>query len=49
MIDTIPQVSSPRYTGPLRDIPQTISIIPRAVIEQQGALPCAMCFATFLA
>ena len=30
-------VSSPRYTAPARDIPQTITIIPRAVIEAQGA------------
>ncbi len=28
---------SPRYTEPLRDIPQTITVIPRTVIEQQGA------------
>ena len=30
-------LASPRYTEPLRDIPQTISIIPKEVIEQQGA------------
>ena len=30
-------VSSPKYTEPLRDIPQTISVIPKEVIEQQGA------------
>ena len=30
-------VSSPRYTAPLRDMPQTIAVIPRAVIEEQGA------------
>lgn len=29
--------SSPRYTEPLVDIPQTINIIPRQVIEQQSA------------
>ncbi len=29
--------SSPKYTEPLRDIPQTISIIPKSVIEEQGA------------
>jgi catecholate siderophore receptor len=29
--------SSPRYTEPLRDIPQTITVIPRAVIEEQNA------------
>ena len=32
-----PTVSSPKYTVPLRDIPQTIAIIPRAVMEEQGA------------
>jgi len=32
-----PTVSSPRYTAPLRDIPQTIAVIPKAVIESQGA------------
>ncbi len=31
------QPSSPKYRAPLRDIPQTISIIPKSVIEQQGA------------
>jgi len=30
-------VSSPKYTEPLRDIPQTITVIPRTVIEAQGA------------
>lgn len=30
-------VSSPKYTEPLRDIPQTITVIPKAIIEQQGA------------
>jgi catecholate siderophore receptor len=29
--------SSPKYTEPLRDIPQTITVIPKAVIEEQGA------------
>ncbi len=29
-------VSSPKYTAPLREIPQTIEVIPRAVIEEQG-------------
>ncbi|MBO0719798.1 MAG: TonB-dependent siderophore receptor [Blastocatellia bacterium] len=29
--------SSPKYTEPLRDTPQTINVIPRAVIEEQGA------------
>jgi catecholate siderophore receptor len=30
-------MSSPKYAGPLRDIPQTISVIPKALIEEQGA------------
>lgn len=30
-------VASPKYTEPLVDIPQTITIIPKDVIEQQGA------------
>lgn len=30
-------VQSPRYTEPLRDIPQTITVVPRAVMEQQNA------------
>ena len=30
-------VSSPRYTAPVRDVPQTIAVIPRATIEEQGA------------
>ncbi|HEY6399762.1 MAG TPA: TonB-dependent receptor plug domain-containing protein, partial [Blastocatellia bacterium] len=29
--------SSPKYTEPLRDTPQTITIIPKSVIEEQGA------------
>jgi catecholate siderophore receptor len=29
--------SSPKYTEPLRDTPQTITVIPRTVIEEQGA------------
>lgn len=33
----LPETANPRYTSPLRDLPQTITIIPRAVIEQQGA------------
>ncbi len=32
-----PGVESPKYVAPLRDIPQTIAIVPRAVIEAQGA------------
>jgi catecholate siderophore receptor len=29
--------SSPKYTQPLVDLPQTIAVIPKAVIEEQGA------------
>ena len=32
-----PAVSSPKYLVPLRDVPQTIAVIPREVIEEQGA------------
>lgn len=31
------RLSSPKYTEPLRNTPQTITIIPKEVIEQQGA------------
>jgi catecholate siderophore receptor len=30
-------VSSPKYTEPLRDIPQTITVIPKEMFQQQGA------------
>lgn len=30
-------VSTPKYTKPLIDIPQTINVIPKAVIEERGA------------
>ena len=30
-------LASPKYTEPLRDIPQTITVIPQSVIHQQGA------------
>ncbi|MGH9948262.1 MAG: TonB-dependent receptor domain-containing protein, partial [Pyrinomonadaceae bacterium] len=30
-------IASPKYDGPLRNIPQTISVISKEVIEQQGA------------
>ena len=33
----VAQPSSPRYSAPLRDVPQTIEIIPREVMEAQGA------------
>lgn len=36
VVDRSP-VTSPRYTEPLRNIPQTITVIPRQIIEQQGA------------
>ncbi len=29
-------IASPRYNAPLRDIPQTIEVIPRAAMESQG-------------
>lgn len=32
-----PTVASPKFTQPVRDIPQTISIIPKEVIQSQGA------------
>jgi catecholate siderophore receptor len=35
--DNVSPVSSPKYTEPLRDIPQTITVIPSKVIEEQGA------------
>lgn len=34
-------VPSPKFTAPLIDTPQTISVIPRAVYEQQGAASLA--------
>ena len=33
-----PTPASPRYSEPLRDIPQTITVIPSSVIQQQGAV-----------
>ena len=32
-----PAVTSPKFTAPLRDIPQTITVVPASVIEAQGA------------
>ncbi|HWM89631.1 MAG TPA: TonB-dependent siderophore receptor [Thermoanaerobaculia bacterium] len=32
-----PSPSSPKYLEPLRDIPQTLTVIPQALIEEQGA------------
>ena len=34
---TLVAPASPKYTEPLRDIPQTITVVPHAVIEQQNA------------
>jgi catecholate siderophore receptor len=31
------KLASPKYTEPLRDVPQTVTVIPQAVIEEQGA------------
>jgi catecholate siderophore receptor len=33
----ISNLSTPKLTEPLRDIPQTITVIPRAVMDEQGA------------
>ncbi|MPY87841.1 MAG: TonB-dependent siderophore receptor [Luteitalea sp.] len=33
----LPRTASPKYTEPLRDVPQTITVIPEAVFEAQGA------------
>ncbi len=33
-----PQLSSPKFTEPVRDTPQTIAVIPREVYAQQGAM-----------
>ena len=35
--DEGPAMTSPKFTEPLRDIPQTITIVPASVIEAQGA------------
>ncbi len=35
--DDLQQISSPKYTSPILDVPQTINIIPHEVIEQQAA------------
>lgn len=32
-----PNPSSPKYTEPLRDIPQTLTVVPQTVFEEQGA------------
>lgn len=38
-VDVVSQAapSSPKYLEPLRDIPQTLTVIPQGMIEQQGA------------
>jgi catecholate siderophore receptor len=30
-------LSSPKYTEPLRNVPQTVTVVPQAVIQEQGA------------
>lgn len=32
------KLSSPKYTQPLRDTPQSITVVPKAVIEQRNAM-----------
>ncbi|MGE0447219.1 MAG: TonB-dependent siderophore receptor [Vicinamibacterales bacterium] len=32
-----PDVNSPKFTQPLRDVPQTITVVPSSVIQAQGA------------
>lgn len=34
----LPTVQSPKYSVPLRDIAQTVALVPRDVIEEQGAV-----------
>jgi outer membrane receptor for monomeric catechols len=36
-------ISSPLYTEPLRDVPQSVTVVPQAVIKEQNATSCAMC------
>ena len=43
---SVTTVDSPKLTEPLRDIPETITVIPRAVIEEQGATTFAKCCET---
>ncbi len=33
---SVEQVTSPKYTEPLRDTPQSISVVPREILQQQG-------------
>ena len=37
VVDENSTLSSPKYTEPLRDIPQTITVIDKETIEEQGA------------
>lgn len=32
----VDSIQSPKYSGPLQDIPQTIAVVPETVIEEQG-------------
>lgn len=32
------ELASPKYTAPLRDLPQTVSVVPQQVMAQQGAV-----------
>jgi catecholate siderophore receptor len=36
-VESDSRVTSPKYTQPLRDTPQTVVVIPRAVFQEQGA------------
>lgn len=36
-IYNVQRLQSAKYTEPLRDVPQTITVIPRAIIEERGA------------
>ena len=33
----VQRLQSPKFTEPLRDVPQTITVIPKTVIEDRGA------------
>jgi catecholate siderophore receptor len=33
----LPRPASPKYTEPLRDVPQTLTLVPQAVIQEQNA------------
>ncbi len=35
--DVLPSVPSPKFTAPLLDTPQTVTVVPAAVIQNQGA------------